>query len=86
MDDIINKKPAGQLSVLTWNVHGLGEKLTFPHIQTLLSKYDIIILSEIWKNAGFKPDLADFKYVQITRSHKHPNARRQSGGIGISIS
>ena len=86
MDDIINKKPAGQLSVMTWNIHGLGEKLTLPHIQNLLSKYDIIILSEIWKNAGFKPDFAGFKYVQITRSHKHPNARRQSGGIGILIS
>ena len=55
-------------------------------MQDLISSQDIIILSEIWNGSDYNPYNSLYKYTQVTRSQKHPNAKRHSGGIGILIS
>ena len=74
-----------KLSIMTWNIQGIGSKLSLNSVQTLFSKYDIIFLIETMKLDSFDPNLKDYQYYHCQRSYKHPKARRPSGGIAVLI-
>ena len=70
-----------------WNVNGLGkEKYTNKDFIQIVQKYDILCLTETWREDG-KNDSASppkgYKEVRHNRKNKNIKAKRNSGGISI---
>lgn len=71
------------LSISSWNIHGLGDKINDPlFIQKISS--DINILLETWKGDTSKNKITGYNYISKSRK-KRKNAKRNSGGIIVYI-
>ena len=68
-----------------WNVNGLGkEKFEDEDFIKIVRKYDILCLSETWKEDGkVTPAPFGYKAKYHNRKQKHAKAKRNSGGILI---
>ena len=72
------------ISVICWNIRGLGGKLKQRDIADFLfEKYDIVVILETHKDPDFSVRVPGFIYKNFSRYTKHARARRYSGGIGI---
>ena len=75
------------LKTLTWNVEGLFKdnlcKLDIPEIRNLINSFDVICLLETWCNFHFT--VSGFRTYVSSRSKKHKNAKRDSGGVAILV-
>ena len=74
-----------RLKIITWNVHGLGEKLKDRDFLQYISQYDLIIFLETMKLDRYVPDVGDFVYKHFQRKYQHPRSRRAAGGIAVLI-
>lgn len=72
-----------QLSISSWNVRGLGDKIKDP-IYLSLMKSDIKILLETWKGESDELKIEGFYAISKSRKKKK-NARWHSGEIIIYI-
>ena len=81
-----NKNPHS-ISIVAWNIQGLGMKLSTPKVQKVLSSTDVIILSETWTDRNENPPGIDgYQTWHFPSSFKHPRAFRSCGGQIIYIS
>ncbi|CAG2188723.1 unnamed protein product [Mytilus edulis] len=72
-----------QLSISSWNVHGLGDKIDDPFFLNNI-KSDINILLETWKGECEEFKVKGFNLISKCRKKKK-GSRRYSGGIIIYI-
>ena len=86
MNRVINNDQVSKIRVLSWNINGLGNKMTDPDLFTFISNYDIIFFIETMKGNDFTLAIPGYKFHHVSRKLKHKNACRASGGIGILIS
>ena len=73
------------ISVMSWNIQGIGTKFELDEIRKLLYKNDIVFLFETMKLDSYEPQIDGFCYFHCQRSFMHPKARRPSGGIAVMI-
>ena len=72
------------ISVICWNIRGLGGKLEQCDIaEFLFGQNDIVVILETHKDPDFSVQVPGFIYKNFSRYTKHARARRYSGGIGI---
>ena len=83
---VINNDQVSKIRVLSWNINGLGNKMTDPDLFTFIRNYDIIFFIETMKGNDFTLSIPGYKFHHVSRKLKHKNACRASGGIGILIS
>ena len=69
-----------RLSIVTWNVNGLSEKLKDDEFIRIISNNDMICLTETWTSVQSNIKLKGYKSVHRIR-HKHRRKGRRSGGI-----
>ena len=50
-----------------------------------LKTYDIILLSETWAEKSDLFEIKGYDFCNYPRNHRHHNARRESGGLGIFV-
>ncbi len=85
-----------RFKILTWNIEGYRSKnlientvnkLNVSYVKNMLSSYDVICLLETWSNVNNETEIALKGYTPFysSRSTKHKNARRDSGGIAVLI-
>ena len=86
MNRVINNDQVSKIRVLSWNINGLGNKMTDPDLFTFIRNYDIIFFIETMKGNDFTLSIPGYKFHHVSRKLKHKNACRASGGIGILIS
>ena len=68
------------------DINGLsGDKLYDEILGTFLQNFDLILLTETWACADVVFEVKGFTCHNYPRHYKHPNARRDSGGIGVFI-
>ena len=60
--------------------------MTDPDLVAFIRNYDIIFFIETMKGNDFTLAIPGYKFHHVNRKHKHKNACRASGGIGILIS
>ena len=60
--------------------------MTDPDLVAFIRNYDIIFFIETMKGSDFTLAIPGYKFHHVNRKHKHKNACRASGGIGILIS
>ena len=84
--EVLNDQ-VGEIRVLSWNVNGLGNKMADPDLLAFIRDYDIIFLTETMKSNDYTLVLPgyQFHHVIMSRTFKHKNASRASGGIGILV-
>ena len=73
------------VSVICWNIRGIGDKLDQSETLNYLMKNHIIILLETMKSPDYEINIANFTYFNFSTNEKHPKACRFSGGFGILI-
>ena len=83
---VINNDQDRNMRVLSWNINGLGNKMTDPDLVAFIRNYDIIFFIETMKGDDFTLAIPGYKFHHVSRKHKLKNACRASGGIGILIS
>ena len=71
--------------VVSWNINGLGNKMTDPVLFTFIRNYDIKNFIEAMKGNDFTLAIPGYEFHHVSRKLKHKNACRTSGGIGILI-
>ena len=86
MNRVINNDQDSKIRVLSWNINGLGNKMTDPDLFTFIRNYDIIFFIETMIGNDFTLAISGYKFLYVSRKHKHKIACRASGGIGILIS
>ena len=82
---VINNDQDRNIRILSWNINGLGNKMTDPDLVAFIRNYDIIFFVETMKGNDFTLAIPGYKFHHVSRKHKHKNACRASGGIGILI-
>ena len=85
MNRVINNDQVSKIRVLSWNINGLGNKMTDPDLFTFIRNYDIIFFIETMKGNDFTLSIPGYKFHHVSRKLKHKNACRASGRIGILI-
>ena len=73
------------LNIMTWNIQGLGAKLSDCDFMTYINKFDIVVFLETMKLDTYKPTLHNYSYKHYQRKFQHPRARKPAGGIGVLI-
>ena len=74
------------LSIASWNINGIKNKIKDPDFLELLQPYDIIFLSETWIDKGEENISIDgFFSLSVAQSGRHKNAKHNSGGISVFI-
>ena len=72
--------------MLSWNINGLtNDKLSDDILGNFFKKLDIILLIETWTSDNAEIELKGFTFYNYPRKYRHPNAKRDSGGIGIFV-
>ena len=74
-----------RLSIVTWNVNGLSEKLKDDEFIRIISNNDMICLTETWTSVQSNIKLKGYKSVHRIR-HKNRRKGRRSGGIIFLLS
>ena len=76
MNTEVRNDQVGEIRVLSWNINGLGNKMA----------YDRIFLTEtIMKSNDYTLVLPGYQFHHVSKTFKHKNASRASGGIGILV-
>ena len=83
---VINNDQDRNIRALSWNINGLENKMTDPDLVAFIRNYDIIFFIETMKGNDFTLAIPGYKFHHVSRKHKHKNACRASGGIGILTS
>ena len=73
------------VSLLTWNINGIADKLGDPDIHTLIKKYDVIALLETMKDKHYEIDIPGFINWHFARESRHKNAKRASGDFLVLV-
>ena len=82
--EVINDQ-VGEIRVLSWNINGLGNKMADPVLLAFIREYDMVFLTETMKSNDYTLVLPGYHFHYVSRTFKHKNASRASGGIGIQI-
>jgi hypothetical protein len=69
-----------------WNVQGLSTKLCDSEFLTLISAYDIVILTETWCSRNSNVKINGFNEYACPRPTNSKRAKRDSGGIVVYCS
>ena len=76
-----------RLSLL--NIQGLStkrvNKLKSKELNHIFTNSDIVLLTETWTNEFYRCTILGFQSYVLNRKLKKKNAKRDSGGIAISI-
>jgi len=80
-----NSSTPTKLTIMVWNIQGLGTKLLDKDFLLNISQYDVVILLETMKLDSYKPNAGTHIFKHYQRKYQHPRARKPSGGIGILI-
>ena len=84
----VNKSSSNKQHVymLSWNINGLtNDKLSDDIPGNFFKKLDIILLTETWTSDNAEIELKGFTFYNYPRKYRHPNDKRDSGGIGIFV-
>ena len=74
------------LSIVSWNINGIRNKIDDPDFLEHLLPHDIIFLSETWLDKGNENISIDGYFsLNIAQSGKHKNAKHNSGGVSVFI-
>ena len=74
------------LSIASWNINGIKNKLSDPDFLEQLEPYDIFFLSETWIDKIDENITIDgFYSLNVSQSGRHKNAKHNSGGISVFI-
>ncbi len=85
-----------KLKLLTWNMEGhktknsddgYTNKLNVLYIKTMFNSHDIICLNETWTNTNTECNISlqGYEPFCLSRSSRHRNSNRDSGGIAVLI-
>ena len=75
-----------RVHMLSWNINWLtNDKLSDDILGNFFTKLDIILLTETWTSDNAEIELKDFTFYNCPRKYRHPNAKRDSVGIGIFV-
>ena len=83
---VINNDQDSTIHVLSWNINGLGSKMTDLDLVAFIRNYDMIFFYRNNESERFILAIPGCKFHHVSRKHKHKNGCRASGGIGILIS
>ena len=83
-NEVINDQ-VGEIRVMSWNINGLGNKMADPNLLAFIREYDITFLTETIKSNDYTLLLPGYQFHHVSRTFKHKNASRASGGIGILV-
>ena len=81
-NEVINDQ-VGEIRVMSWDINGLGNKMADPNL--LAREYDITFLAETIKSNDCTLILPGYQFHHVSRTFKHKNASRASGGIEILV-
>ena len=73
--DMINTKTYEVLTILTWNIRGLYDKIFDPDLQEFFFKYDIILVTETHTDAtseDYYANIPNYDYVNFPRKKFTP--------------
>ncbi len=84
------------LKILTWNMEGYKTKNTdyqytnkfnINYVKSMFNLHDIICVTETWTNVNTECNISlqGYKSFCLSRTDKHVNANRDSGGIAVLI-
>ena len=78
-----------QFGICFYNIHGLTlEKLSDDMLGLFFKKFSLILLCETWLAEAQTDDfdvLDGYSFYNLHRKYRHPNAIRDSGGLGIYV-
>ena len=74
------------VKILCWNINGLGDKLGFQDLHTVIKSHDIIAFVETMKGKHFQQYFPGYQCSHFPRVMKHRCAKRDSGGMLILVS
>ena len=78
-----------QFGICFYNIHGLtSEKLSDDLLGSFLKKFALILFCETWLAESQTDDfdiLDGYSFYNLYRKYRHPNAIRDSGGLGIYV-
>ena len=74
------------VKILCWNINGLGDKLGFRELHSMIKSHDIIAFVETMKGTLFQQYLPGYQSYHFPRTVKHRCAKRDSGGILVFVS
>ena len=74
------------VKILCWNINGLGDKLGFRDLHSMIKSHDIIAFVETMKGKLFQQYLPGYQSYHFPRTVKHRCAKRDSGGILVFVS
>ena len=74
------------LSIVSWNINGIRNKIDDPDFLERLLPHDIVFLTETWLDKGDENITIDGYFsLHIAQSAKHKNAKHNSGGVSVFI-
>ena len=71
------------VSLLSWDINGIADKLGDPDIHTIMKKYDVIALLETMKDIHYEIDILGFISWHFARESRHKNAKKALIHIGF---
>ena len=69
-----------RLTILSWNVFGLGKKLKDKEFTGIIEKHDMVCLMETWSSVQTNVRIKGFEHIHRIR-HKRRKKGRRSGGL-----
>ena len=72
--EVINDQ-VGEIRIVSWNINGLGNKLTDPDLLPFIREYDIIFLTETIKGNDYSLVLSGYQFHHVSRTFKHKNVQ-----------
>ena len=73
------------ISVVYWNVNGLGDMLGEPDVISLLNKYDVIVMSETMKRPTFKVSFTGYTSYHYPHERQSFYKNRAPGGFIVLV-
>ena len=76
------------LNIICWNIRGIGDKIKYSDIQTILFNKDIVVITETHTEHDSEKlynCIPGYIYKDFPRKYKHQRAPCASGGIGVYI-
>ena len=71
------------LTISSWNVNGLMKKINDTEFLQMITKYDVVCLSETWTTGKDNVNIQSFTAIHVPSVSK--NRGRKSGGIVVYI-
>ena len=61
----IQNECASEISILSWNINGIGDKLGDPDVHKLIKDYSVIALSETMKGKSNSMDIPGYEWMRV---------------------